>query len=112
MRTQNYFLSTSDRYAFDFGICSSKRGFAQVDTSQDASYFGIWANPFNLTVVTFCEGDVTTQMTDSEAEFKAEMERIKAWYEGMGFEFLGVDPGFDSNMKARFQELGLGDMLH
>ena len=28
-----------DRYLYDFGLCSYKKGWAQVDTAQDASYF-------------------------------------------------------------------------
>ena len=29
-----------DRYTYDFGHCSYENGWAQVDTAQDASYFG------------------------------------------------------------------------
>jgi hypothetical protein len=35
----------TNRYTFDFGTCSPQNGFAQVDTGQDAYYFGTWANP-------------------------------------------------------------------
>ena len=31
-----------DRYTYDFGLCSFEKGWAQVDTAQDASYFGTW----------------------------------------------------------------------
>ena len=34
-----------DRYVYDFGLCTYEKGWAQVDTAQDASYFGTWANP-------------------------------------------------------------------
>jgi hypothetical protein len=34
-----------DRYRFDFDLCSCARGWAQVDTAQDASRFGTWASP-------------------------------------------------------------------
>ena len=47
----------SDRYKFDCGL---PRHFAQVDTSQDASYYGNWASAEALTLVSYCEGDVTT----------------------------------------------------
>ena len=28
---------------YEFGLCSYEKGWAQVDTAQDASYFGTWA---------------------------------------------------------------------
>ena len=28
-----------DRYTYDFGLCSYEKGWAQVDTAQDVSYF-------------------------------------------------------------------------
>ena len=31
---------SGDRYRFDFDLCSCARGWAQVDTAQDASWFG------------------------------------------------------------------------
>ena len=33
-------FAPADRYVYDFGLCSYKNGCAQVDTAQDASYFG------------------------------------------------------------------------
>ena len=39
-----------DRYVYDFGLCSYENGWAQVDTAQDASYFGTWANPTRLMI--------------------------------------------------------------
>ena len=40
-----------NRYAYDFGLCSYEKGWAQVDAAQDASFFGTWANPARLTLV-------------------------------------------------------------
>jgi len=40
-------------------------GFAQVDTEQDASYHGIWANPFKLITISYVEGDVYTNTADN-----------------------------------------------
>ena len=34
-----------DCYVYDFGLCSYENRRAQVDTAQDASYFGTWAKP-------------------------------------------------------------------
>lgn len=35
----------TDRYVYDFGKCSYAKGWAQVDTRQDASYYGTWDEP-------------------------------------------------------------------
>ena len=48
-----------DRYTYDFGLCSFENGWAQIDTAQDASYFGTWANPTRLMIFSYCEGDTT-----------------------------------------------------
>ena len=58
MKTQKTFCN-SDRYTFDYGICNYKKGFAQIDTTEDASYFGNWINFKNLELITYCEGDLT-----------------------------------------------------
>ena len=57
MKEQTAFDPMTDRYSFDFKLCTPKNGWAQVDTSQDASYFGTWANPFERKTVSYCEGD-------------------------------------------------------
>ena len=94
MKTERNFLP-GDRYAYDFKHCTTAKGFAQVDTSQDASYFGTWANPFTLQIVSYCEGDVTIQTADNEAEFLQEILNIRIWNEENGHKFLGIDPGFN-----------------
>ena len=39
-----------DRYVYDFGLCNHEKGWAQVDTAQDASYFGKWAKALHTCV--------------------------------------------------------------
>jgi len=106
------FYSMTDRYAYDFGKCSYKNGFAQVDTSQDASYYGTWANPETLIIVSYCEGDVTIKTADTVEEFVEELKAIKKWNDDNGYRFLGIDPGCGKALKARFQAIGLGELLH
>lgn len=102
-----------DRYFFDFGICSLTNGYAQVDTSQDAHYFGTWANPETLTVVAYLEGDVITTKCDTEQEFIDQLRSMKRWNEEYGYRFYGIDPGLSQPvLKERFIKLGLGDLLH
>jgi hypothetical protein len=102
----------ADRYKYDFNTCSVKKGFAQVDTGQDASYFGTWANPERLMVVCYCEGDVTIEKYESESEFVEGIRALVKWNEESGHGFKGIDPGFSASIKEGFQKLGLGDLLH
>lgn len=103
---------TGDRYQFDFGLCTIAKGWAQVDTSQDASYFGTWANPTKLWVVNFCEGDVTISRAESADEFVAELRGIRDWNQRNGHRFIGIDPGFSEELRAAFEAVGAGDLLH
>ena len=101
-----------DRYVYDFGLCSYENGWAQVDTAQDASYFGTWVNPARLMIFSYCEGDTTLKEAASLEEFAAELRVIDAWNRAHGYGPAGIDPGFDAAMKAGFEGLGLADMLH
>ena len=105
-------FAPGDRYRYDVGLCSTKNGFAQIDTSQDAWYFGTWANPERLMIVCYCEGDVTIQTADTPAEFVAELHKLKQWNEENGHRFIGIDPGFNEVLKKGFCDIGLADMLH
>lgn len=109
---ESHHYQSGDRYIYDFDKCSTAKGFAQVDTSQDASYFGTWANPFTLTVINYCEGDVYTCQCDTPEEFKQELQKIKKWNEENGHRFIGIDPGFNAELKARFIAIGLDEFLH
>ena len=53
MKTQKTFCN-SDRYIFDYDMCSFKKGFAQIDTTEDASYFGNWVNFKSLELLKVC----------------------------------------------------------
>jgi len=111
MKTTREFCP-ADRYAYDFGICSSGKGFAQVDTGQDAWYFGTWANPEKLAIVSYCEGDVTLLQAEDPEEFAAELRAMKKWTDESGCGFKGIDPMCVPEIEARFRALGLGDLLH
>ena len=96
-----------DRYQYDWGLC---RDFAQVNTSEDASWYGIWACPTRLVVFTFAEGDCCTVQCDSPTEFCEELRKVEAFANRQG-RFLGVDPGSDPAKAEQWQALGLGDLL-
>ena len=111
MKMTKDFLS-ADRYIFDFKLCTPKDGWAQVDTGQDASYFGTWANPFKLEVVSYTEGDIVVRKADNTGEFVTEIRDIKKWNEENGYRFIGIDAMCREELIGKFQEVGLGDLLH
>ena len=57
----------ADRYKYD-GMFTYAEGYAQVDTHQDAWYFGIWTNPKLKIIATYAEGDVTVEVATTDAE--------------------------------------------
>ncbi len=101
----------ADRYVYDFGACTYARGWAQVDTRQDASYYGTWTNPERREIFTYCEGDTTLIRCDTNEEYMEQMRAMADWNKEASY-WLGIDPGLGEEMKIRFTELGLGDLLH
>jgi hypothetical protein len=105
----------NERYDFDFNRCTPVDGWAQVDTSQDASYFGTWANPIDLRVMSFVEGDCTLFTADSPEDFVTYVREAKKWNDDHGYKF-GIDThrqGVDGiRITEAFNALGLGDLLH
>lgn len=106
MKTKSLFLQGAERYMFDSGMCSVSKGFAQVDTRQDAPYFGLWANAKTLQIVCFCEGDLSIGKAEGRAGFVHKL-RVIAERE----DFIGIDPGWFGELTADFEALGLGDLL-
>ena len=111
MKTTRDFICCADRYRFDFDICNYKKGWAQVDTGQDASYYGTWAHPGQLKIVSFMEGDIVVQEAENPEEFANELRSIEAWNKKAGYSF-GIDGMCDQAIIDGFISLGLGEMLH
>lgn len=109
MKTTRSFHPGEDRYGLDWDACSTGKGFAQVDTRQDASYFGNWANPSTFRLVGYCEGDLTIQDCDDAQEFEKELRR---WAALEHFGFKGIDPGLGNRIRDQFVDLGMTDLLH
>jgi len=112
MNTTRDFLAMCDRYRFDFGLCSAANGYAQIDTGQDAWYYGTWANPQTRTIVSYVEGDVTVEQAESDEEFVSAIRRIQEWNDANGWRFLGIDTCLDTNLADKFAALGLADLRH
>lgn len=111
MERKDSFIGDGDRYAFDFGACTYAKGWAQLDSRQDAAYYGNWVNPAERKLVTYAEGDVTILTAASDEEFAAALRKSCEWHRehtGLG----AVDPGFDPEMRAAFERIGCADLLH
>jgi hypothetical protein len=111
MKVEQSFVADGDRYAFDFELCHFKKGWAQVDSGQDASYYGNWANPAQRKLVSYCEGDVTIKSADTDEEFVAEVRALVDWMRentGSGM----IDGMCEPEIIGAFERLGLADLLH
>ena len=112
MKTTRDFRPLTDRYHFDTGPCAYANGFAQVDTRQDASYFGSWVSPSRRTIVSFSEGDVTTTVCETDEELVVEIRELARWTDEAGYGPMKIDAVFHSELRAAFENLGLADLLH
>ena len=99
-----------DRYGFDAGMCSYANGFAQIDTKQDAWYFGTWVNPTERKIVSFAEGDIAIETAEDDDELVAALRASAKWNNEAGWGFA-IDPG-TGDMRQKFEQLGVGDLLH
>lgn len=97
-----------NRYTFDFGVCHTSKGFAQIDTEEDASYYGNWINPTALMAIRYAEGDVDTFKFDNAEEM---VEWVRKWKESSK-KFIGIDPGLGEVLKSECIAAGLGPFLH
>ena len=107
MKVLESFLPTDERYTFDFGPMSARAGWAQIDTHQDASYFGMWTNPHKLKVFSFAEGDAEMRTYDDDDEYVAYLRELKKWDT-----FIAIDPMCSQPLIDRFGALGVQDLLH
>lgn len=105
-------FAPADRYLYDFKYCTIANGWAQIDTSQDASYFGQWINPEKRQIFCYCEGDTMLTECANNAELQAQISEMKAWNVEQGHRFMGIDPGFSDGLKASLAEVGLAEYLH
>ena len=106
MNKTELFDGEMNRYAFDFGHCRLNDGWAQLDTDQDASYFGNWAHPERLHIVSFVEGDITVIKCEDSDEFRNRIEEIAAFHIGMDGRF-SIDAGGDRKREREWNGHGL-----
>jgi hypothetical protein len=111
MQKTNSFEAFGDRYRFDFKRCTASNGWAQIDSKQDAPYYGQWANPITCELASYCEGDVTHTKCADEAEFIAALGACLSWNKERGY-LLGIDGMCRPEIIEAFQRLGFGEYLH
>ena len=99
-----------NRYAYDFGLCSSKSDWAQMDTAQDAPWFGQWANPFERQILCYAEGDGTLIECDTDAEFASELDRITAFHREND-QWKGIDT-WSVRIRERFAAAGARHLVY
>ena len=101
------FFESIDRYTFDFDMCKPSKGFAQLDTSDDAWYYGNWVNFRDYKIVSYCEGDITIETCDNVEEFKELLKKTVDFYKFNQENFKGIDLLCDERIKKDFDKLGL-----
>ena len=103
------FIEDGDRYQCDRTLCWAKGStWAQVDTDQDAWYYGNWADPVSKSIVSYVEGDLIVFRCDTDEEFISELNRMAAWHATQG-SYLRIDP--KQKHESLWLELGLKDLL-
>lgn len=102
----------ADRYRYDFGPCSPAHGWAQVDSQQDAPYYGMWANPTAFKVFCYCEGDTTLIECDGPEEFNSYIRETIKWIDEAGYGPGKIDGMCRPDIIAAFHSVGLADLLH
>lgn len=99
----------TDRSVFDDSDYSSANGWAHVDTRDKGS--AVWANPHELAVFTFVEGDTCLCECHSSDEFVSTLTAMAEVAEANGWGPMKIDPRGDA-MERAFIGLGLAQYLH
>lgn len=68
-----------NRYHFDY-VLHPVDGWEQYDTTEDASYFGIWINREARVIVSYAEGDISLTQSPTDEIFSVELQRLQAFY--------------------------------
>lgn len=111
MKRVTGFTPTGDRYDFDFRLCTAAKGWAQLDTSQDAWYYGQWINPLTLQYVSHVEGDQTHIQYDDEAEFIAGINEMLDWHGDHGYA-PKIDGMCRTEIIEAFGRMGFAEWMH
>lgn len=111
MRKEYEHQPDSSRYDYDRLLWNPENGFSTIDTGQDFSHYGTWANPETLIIFKFIEGDCRTTFCDNIEEFKEEILSFIKWNEMNGIKFDGISPGSNKKAIDLWEALGFKDLL-
>ncbi len=95
----------ASRYKYDSGL---PKDFAQIDTDQDAEYYGNWASAQRRVIFSYVEGDCKTTTCDTDEEFREEVLKFVKW---AGDDFFGIDPGLNPDCEP-WERCNLDHLLH
>jgi hypothetical protein len=109
MHVKYSFNDCGDRYAFDFNECSYANGYCQIDTQQDASYYGNWINLTERKAVTFAEGDVSRISFDSNEEM---IKWLNDFHKHEALGFIHIDPGLNAMYDKTVEQCRQLDIFH
>ena len=79
-----------DRYFYDFNMDMTQ--WMQMDTYQDAAYYGNWINPTLRSTLSYCEGDICLVIAENDKAFIELVRSSQKWQEENGY-WIGIDPG-------------------
>ena len=103
MKIERSFQPDLTRYDFDNQLLA--KGYLQVDTEQDASYYGNWVNLKTRRFVQFAEGDVTVIDFASNEEMTDYLRNV--------YQLLHIDAGLrnrDQVLKLA-EDLGISEIM-
>lgn len=89
-----------DRYQLDFRLCTPAKGWAQLDTRQDAPCYGNRLNSLSFELVAYAEGDLTHTRCADAADFVAAVRECVGWHKAAGY-FIGIDPASQTRRSPR-----------
>lgn len=102
MKIERSFNPDLVRYDFDGPLL--ERGWLQVDTEQDAWYYGNWVNLEQKRFLGFAEGDITDIRFDNDQEMADYLR---------SFPMLHIDAGLSTRDRAmaRAEMLGITELM-
>jgi hypothetical protein len=105
------FIRDGNRYKYDRSLPTD---FAELVTTQDASYYGNWASAKRLTLFSYCEGDCVSTQCSTVEEFLQEINSFQLFCSETGYQFTGIDPGLvrTDEVLQPWRDAGLAHLLH
>tara|TARA_R100000231_G_scaffold22830_1_gene21667 strand:- start:162 stop:512 length:351 start_codon:yes stop_codon:yes gene_type:complete len=101
IKKETFFENNISRYNFD------AKGYAQLDTTDDAWYYGHWIDFKNLRIISYAEGDVSIETCENKEEFKKLLKKVVDFLKFKTESFEGIDLMDDENNIKIFESLGL-----